>query len=212
MAAYRSTSHTTTGETPNRLMLGREVTTPLQLLAPVPPNTENRHAWVETLHENFAEAHVRVQEQIGRAQRSQKQCHDKRQKKFEFVEGQKVWLLEARPKKGTPYKLNPWRWRGPYEIRKRISAAVYVVAFPEGRNTWVVNADRLKPCIERQVERGEIEGEQHDMTDANIITENEEAEDAPENNLQRINERSEAVRRPQRTTRRPAGWQNFEWE
>ena len=44
MAAYRSTPHSTTGETPNRLMLGREVATPLQLLAPIVPEEANRPA------------------------------------------------------------------------------------------------------------------------------------------------------------------------
>ena len=33
LAAYRSSIHRVTGETPNRLMLGREVDTPLSLLA-----------------------------------------------------------------------------------------------------------------------------------------------------------------------------------
>ena len=53
MAAYRSTPHSTTGEIPNRFVLGREVATPLQLLAPIVPEVANRAAWVETLHENF---------------------------------------------------------------------------------------------------------------------------------------------------------------
>ena len=56
MAAYRSTPHTITNETPNRLMLGREVTTLLQLLTPLPPDARKRTPWVEALHENFQEA------------------------------------------------------------------------------------------------------------------------------------------------------------
>jgi transposase InsO family protein len=42
MMAYRSTPHSTTDETPNKLMLGREVTTPLTLLAPPPPDAEKK--------------------------------------------------------------------------------------------------------------------------------------------------------------------------
>ncbi len=152
MMAYRSTPHTTTGETPNRLMLGREATTPLRLLAPVTPDAEVRHPWVDDLHENFAEAHVRVQEQVGRAQRSQKQSHDRRQRNYVFNEGDKVWLLDNRPRKGTPYKLNAYRWRGPYDVRRKLSPAVFVLSLPGGRNTFVINADRLMPCVERRAE------------------------------------------------------------
>ena len=149
LAAYRSTPHSTTGETPNRLMLGREVNTPLRLLAPVAPDDTDRNAWVEQLHENFAEAHVRVQEHIGKAQRLQKTGHDRFQKGYSFVEGQRVWLMDTRSQRGVPRKLNPYRWKGPYVVRKRISAAVYLIAIAGGRSQ-VVNVDRLKPYVERQ--------------------------------------------------------------
>jgi hypothetical protein len=39
--------------------------------------------------------------------------------------------------------------KGPFEVRKRISAAVYLIALLNSRNTIVVNVDRLKPCVER---------------------------------------------------------------
>ena len=148
MAAYRSTPHSTTGETPNRLMLGREVNTPLRLLAPVAPDDQERHAWVEQLHDNFADAHLRVQEQIKKAQRLQKLGHDRLQKGYAFEEGQSVWLLDNRPQKGVPHKLNAYRWKGPYVVKKRISAVVYLIVM--GSRIQVVNVDRLKPCIQRQ--------------------------------------------------------------
>jgi hypothetical protein len=175
MAAYRSTPHSTTGETPNRLMLGREVNTPLSLLAPVEPDGGDRNVWVEKLHENFAEAYIRVQEQVGKAQRLQKRGHDRYQKGYTFEEGQRVWLLDARAPRGVPYKLNPWRWKGPYEIRKRISAAVYVVGLPGSRLTRVVNVDRLKQCVDRRnlviegdgIDQAEAEEEQQPEADDN---------------------------------------------
>jgi hypothetical protein len=37
MMAYRSTKHETTGCTPNSLMLGREVATPLDVMYEMPP-------------------------------------------------------------------------------------------------------------------------------------------------------------------------------
>ena len=152
MAAYRSTPHSTTGETPNRLMLGREVATPLQLLAPIVPEVANRPAWVETLHENFEEAYVSVQANIGKAQRQQKQSHDKRIKEMNFEIGQKVLMFNTRPPRGVPYKLNQNRWQGPYEIKKKLSPAVCVVTHVGEKRTFVVSTDRLAKYVERPSE------------------------------------------------------------
>ena len=93
MAAYKSPPHSTTGETPNRLMLRREVTTPLQLLVPIVPEVANRLAWVDTLHENFEEAYESVQANIGKAQRPQKQSHNKLIKEIDFKISQKYGYL-----------------------------------------------------------------------------------------------------------------------
>ena len=146
MAAYRSISHTTTDETPNRLMLGREVTTPLQLLTPPPPDAKERTPWVEALHENFQEAQQRVLAHFGKEQRLQKASYDRRLKHLELVEGEQVWLSVKRMKKG-PYKLNLQRWEGPYEVRRRLSATVYLISKPGQKQTQVVNVARLMPVI-----------------------------------------------------------------
>jgi hypothetical protein len=202
-------------------MLGREVNTPLKLLAPVAPDEGDRHTWVESLHDRFAEAHVRVREQVGKAQRLQKIGHDRRQKNYSFAEGQRVWLFDARAPRGVPYKLNPWRWKGPYEVRKRISAAVYVIGLPDSRKTTVVNADRLKPCVDRHIPvvdantiaDNDVIAINNDIT-ATEVVENNLAEGAAELNgvtagnenqtVERLVDASEpARRRPQRVRRKP---------
>ena len=150
MSTYRSTPHTTTGETPNRLMLGREVTTPLQLLTPPPPVGPARSPWVDSLHENFSDAHQCVLAHYGKEQRVQKNYYDKRQRGLQFSEGDLVWLCVKRMKLAGPYKLNPQRWKGPFEIRKRLSATVYVIRRPGQRGTQVVNVARLAPFLQRR--------------------------------------------------------------
>ncbi len=149
MAAYRSTPHTTTGETPNRLMLGRESTTPLTLLALPIPDAGRKTPWVERLENNFQETHRLVQDHYGKAQRTQKAVYDRRVKEYNFSTRDKVWLFDPRPKRGGPYKLNPGRWDGPYEVRKRISAAVYLIGLPGSNRTKVVSTQRLRPYIQR---------------------------------------------------------------
>ena len=152
ISAYRSTPHNTTGETPNRLMLGREVTTPLLLLTPPPPEMQDRSPWVETLHEHFQEAHRNILNHYGRAQRTQKTYYDRRQRGFEFSVGDHVWLAVKKMRKRGPYKLNPQRWEGPYDIRKRLSATVYVIGRLGQKATQVVNVARLTPVIQRRAD------------------------------------------------------------
>ena len=60
LAAYRSSVHKVTGETPNCLMLGHEVGTPSSLLAYPAPGDEARVPWVDDLHRYFAKTHSLV--------------------------------------------------------------------------------------------------------------------------------------------------------
>jgi hypothetical protein len=130
-------------------MLGREATTPLQLLTPPPDGVDELPTWVESLQQNFQEAHQRVQEHYGKQQRLQKSIFDRRQRDYNFEEGDAVWFLKARPKRGVPYKLNPDRWEGPCTVKKRISAAVYVICLPGKTKSQVVTTARLRPYIMR---------------------------------------------------------------
>jgi hypothetical protein len=150
MAAYRSTPHTTTGTTPNRLMMGRDVTTPLQLLAPPPNPISERTPWVDNLAENFEQAHQLVQVHYRKAQKTQKASYDKKQKGYSFEPGMKVWLWNPRPRPKTPYKLNPNRWDGPWEIVKRIAATVYHIK--KQNQSRVVSVQRLAPYVTRPEE------------------------------------------------------------
>ena len=108
-------------------MLGREATKPLQLLTPPPPDAKERTPRVEALHKNFQEAHQKVLVHYGKEQRSQKASYDRRQRNVELVEEEQVWLSVKRMKKKGPYKLNPQCWEGPYEIRRWLSATVYLI-------------------------------------------------------------------------------------
>lgn len=229
LASLRSTPSATTGETPNRLMLGREVVTPLTLLAPPVPNLLPRHPWVEDLHEQFASAHSRVQEAIGRAQRVQKKYYDKKVKEEQFVEGQRVWLWNMRKKPPGPHKLNAGRWEGPLEIKKRISVAVYLVGKPGEEGGRMVSTAHLVPYIERRadlqvpVQDEEVVGENVGQVIAEGGREEDEepaarevqegeiaAEAADEGADEEMPVIEQRVRtRPQRTVRRPAWMADF---
>ena len=127
MSAFQSTPHTTTGETPNRLMLGKEVTTFLQILTPPPPDGPTRTPWVDSLQANFSDAHQRVLAYFGKEQGVQKNYYDKWQRGLQFLEFDLLWLCVKRMKLAGLYKLNPQHFEGPFEIRKLLSASVYVI-------------------------------------------------------------------------------------
>ncbi len=229
MASYRSTPHATTGETPNRLMLGREVVTPLTLLAPPVPDLKKRHSWVEHLHKNFSRAHIQVQDAIGRAQRVQKKYYDKKVKEQVFEPRQKVWLWNARKVKRGPYKLRADRWEGPLEIKKRLSVAAYVVGKPGVATGRVVSTAHLVPYIERRVdlrvidEQENVDREHLDLEsdDNELIVEQEEQIEVEEGDSEHEKETEivndvianapiDAVRRrPQRQSIRPAWLEDY---
>ena len=153
LAAYRSSVHRVTGETPNRLMLGREVCTPLTLLAPPTPGQVNTNQWVEQLHENFRDTHELVVEVTKASHRVEAPRADRRQKGFTFEVGNFVWLYEPKPQRKYPHKLEPNRWSGPWEVTRRISSCVYAIKKVGTATARVVNVDRLAPYVRRDDER-----------------------------------------------------------
>ena len=78
MMAYRSTDHETTGISPNRCMMGRETSTPLDLLYEMPPAIKPKHVnqWVWELQEKMEIAHSKVREFTGQSMNRQKRYHD----------------------------------------------------------------------------------------------------------------------------------------
>ena len=64
MRAFRGTPHTSTGETPNLMMLGRELRLPDQLqYLPPPVEASTRNQFVQDVRERLEEAHSLLQDQ-----------------------------------------------------------------------------------------------------------------------------------------------------
>jgi len=62
MRAYRSTPHTSTGETPNLLMLGRETRVPDHLTYHIPEQDGSIHGYASELVEKMKVAHEILRE------------------------------------------------------------------------------------------------------------------------------------------------------
>lgn len=78
--AYRSVEHETTGFSPNSLMLGREVSTPLDLMYEMPSCVKdipaNRWAW--ELKEKLEVTHTHVRQHAAGEMSGQKIWHDQK--------------------------------------------------------------------------------------------------------------------------------------
>ena len=145
--AYRSSEHASTGETPNAMMLGREVTMPIDLLvgSRTQDEPEPTTVYAQRLQDKLHIAHEVVRETLGKCMRSQKKQYDRNVKKVMYSEGAVVWLHKKHREKGRSPKLT-LHWTGPYVIVNKISDVVYRIQRSPRATPLVVHADRLKPC------------------------------------------------------------------
>jgi transposase InsO family protein len=153
LAAYRSSVHSTTRMTPNRLMLGYEVNTPLTLLVPRPPDAPNLPPYCQELHERFQDAY-RVAVEKTRAQHRRAQpYYDSKSKMYRFKVGDRVWLYTPKSTKGASRKMTKDCWTGWWTVTVVVTACVYVVKYRDTRTTRTVPIDRLMPYVTRNFDR-----------------------------------------------------------
>jgi hypothetical protein len=145
--AYRSVPQESTGETPNMLMLGREVMLPVDLTTeePLPdeamePNTD----YGEELRRRMQRAHERAREQTRTSTRRQKLSYDRKVEGIGYNVGEFIWLYNPAKKKGVCPKLVS-RWEGPHLIIKKLSDVNYRIQSKPRGKMLVVHFDRMKP-------------------------------------------------------------------
>ena len=144
LMAYRSAIHDTTGCSPAKMMLGRELKLPIDLMFGRPEEelpqtaTDYTSALQERLERvyDFARAHLRV------ASDKMKQRYDLPLQCPQLEAGDAVWLYNPQRKKGlTPKLQRPWE--GPYTVIKRINDLVYRIQLAPKAKAKVVHRNRL---------------------------------------------------------------------
>ena len=150
--AIRASVNRTTGFTANRMMLGREVLEPIDLML----GTVDQHLRQETpaeyvrkLEERLKRVHKQARDTLLSAQRRQKKDYDLKVLKRKYNVGDLVYLIDSSSKVGQSNKLKPI-WNGPYLVIKVISPVLFRI---KGRKREVVvHHDRLKPkCLDRSI-------------------------------------------------------------
>ena len=143
--AYRSAVQESTQETPNMMMLGRNVELPVDLTIQVPQGKleDDSSDYVEGLRSNLYKAHDRARRCLHDAGVKQKKQYNRTADDCRIVEGMYVWLHNPIRSKWKCTKLS-LPWEGPYRVVKQLTDVVFRIKKKKSGNFVVVHADRLK--------------------------------------------------------------------
>ena len=146
--AYRTAVQESTGESPFRLLYGRDPKLPTEdaLSCPVDRTQVDLSDYKTEVSLNMAEAWKLARERISKAQTHQKKQHDKLVKNSKFSEGDVVFLYDPSLKTGKAYKFAK-PFRGPYKIVHLVKggAEIQLVAKPKSKLIRVA-FNRLRHC------------------------------------------------------------------
>lgn len=147
MSAYRMTVHSVTGVTPNMAMLGREVLTPVTLIAE-PPDADIvlTVPYVQTFRQIFREAHQRIRNATRYAAKTQKNYFDKFVKGSPLHVNQLVWLYWPQPLVRHRKRKLQRLWTGPWRVHHFVSPIVVKITHVYSGKQQTVHVDRLTPC------------------------------------------------------------------
>ena len=147
-SALRSSVCRSTGFTANRLMLGRELTGPWDVVfnAPVNNLSENVDEYVVRLEKAMVTSYEMARNCLMPNQKLMKKDYDVRLKTAKYEVGDVVYLYYTAQIKGKSRKLLP-PWKGPGVIFKVLSPILFKVRFNNSES--VVNHDRIKLCRDR---------------------------------------------------------------
>ena len=137
-AAYRGTVHPSTGFTPNYLMLGREVSMPVDTeFPPVNLAYVDAPSFALDLQQRLAKCYDQARVNLQQAAERQKKYHDTRIVQHTHIPGQLVLKRNAKTSKfDSP-------WVGPYVVKSSLSDCLYVIE--DKKKSYVVHHDLLKP-------------------------------------------------------------------
>jgi hypothetical protein len=143
LMAYRTAIHAATRFSPSRLMMGREMKAPIDLMYERPDGTDfdSYSSYVRNLQENLQLVHKVTRENLEQSFETMKRHYDIDSSSSIFTEGDRVWLFNPRKRKGISVKLmRPWE--GPYHVLKRLNDLVYRIQRGKGKPK-VVHRNRL---------------------------------------------------------------------
>lgn len=145
LLAYRSSVHETTGETPAKIVMGRELRLPCDLQFGCPPGTDVADEdYVSRLRRRLDEIHERARLHIQDASDRMKEMYDIKAQEGCYNPGDLVWLYNPQRRRGLSPKLQT-SWEGPYEVLAKINDVVYRIRKQPRGKPRIVHFNRLAP-------------------------------------------------------------------
>ncbi|ROT66947.1 hypothetical protein C7M84_015001 [Penaeus vannamei] len=149
LMAYRSAEHEATTFTPARMMLGRELRFPLDLVTGRPPYEEFPVAssdYAVELQQRLEEVHHQVRGHLKCAGESMRRYYNRDARAVKFKVRDLVWLYNPQKKGMSPKLQSPWEV--PYTIIEYGTEVTFRVRRRPGARARVVHGDRLWSIIE----------------------------------------------------------------
>ncbi|KRY45000.1 Retrovirus-related Pol polyprotein from transposon [Trichinella britovi] len=147
LLAYRSSVYHTTGATPCRIIFGRELRLPVDVVYGLPQGMqgETTGVYVQRLRQELEQVFDTVRAKAKLEQRRQKSWRDKKAHGHAYEPGDQVWLqVPVKTKLGA-------HWEGRYLVQKKLDWNTYRLRkIRGGKEPVVVHFDRLKPYHDRQ--------------------------------------------------------------
>lgn len=156
MLAYRSSIHASTGFTPYKVLFGREVVLPVDVMLDLDSGEKfaSVNEYVSRMADTLSTVVPAVQRHQARASQQQKTNFDFRANFQYYSVGERVWVSNKAKKRGICPKLQR-RYKGPFVVLERVSEVLYRVALAEGGPDTVIHFNRLKPFISHVTERSD---------------------------------------------------------
>lgn len=149
--AYRSSVHESTKFSPCKLMLGREIELPIDLIYGPHPQHEDFIDETQVVNEhmiqitqNMWKVHEKARQNMVNASENQKKQYDIKSYQHSYKKGNVVWLYTPTRVKNISPKLQR-KWDGPYFIVTVLSDVTYKIQKNPSSRSQVVHHDRLKP-------------------------------------------------------------------
>ena len=150
MAAYRSSVHTSTGYTPAKLTLGKEITMPIDIMFPSYYCAEEQakpiDEYADELGRTLNKAYHTVRENLKTVAERQSKAYDVRIHQKEYKIGDLVWRFNDRKRK----KFEP-AWLGPFIVIEKICDVIYRIQAGQKSNSVIIHHDKLRKCESNKV-------------------------------------------------------------
>ena len=145
MMAYRSSVQSSTGFTPSKLHIGREVRLPVDMIFGCPENQGNENCckFVAELQKNLNKVYDLARQNMDIAVENMKSSYNTKSNLNSFKEGDAVWYYYPQRKRGLNPKFQR-PWKGPCKVLNKINDVLYRIKVTAQSKPKIVHHDKLK--------------------------------------------------------------------